>query len=390
MSVANCRPDSHAGQSPLGGASGKGDIIALDNDPLPCEEKLLEEKVNNLKLSFGHFSQTFLSTIGKLKSKTPEWSLKFRTLKSFLLSKRGYLPHLGILVFAILAGSSNLASAQKADEYARLSTTDPASTSVVIQSLDPFTPQVAGAQIYNANTDTTLAVNDGFIDKPQLVETKITDRSDGKVVTANAQSTLDNTSKAITYIVADGDTLSGLGWRFGLKLQTLKYDNNISDADTIKPGQKLKIAKAGTEISTKQIAAKQKKLALASRTTTTRNSSSSRSSSSVKTRRTGAGFLNSKYAPGYCTSYAYDVTGIDPGGNGGQWLRNAQRIGLPTGKTPRAGSVFVTSESWAGHVGVVTAVNSDGSFETSEMNFDGWGVVSSRTLSASSVKGFIY
>lgn len=46
------------------------------------------------------------------------------------------------------------------------------------------------------------------------------------------------------YTVAIGDTLSGIGSRFGLKIDTLRVKNNLSDIDAITPGQELVIPKA--------------------------------------------------------------------------------------------------------------------------------------------------
>ena len=65
--------------------------------------------------------------------------------------------------------------------------------------------------------------------------------------------------------------------------------------------------------------------------------------------------------------------------------------GYSTGKSPRPGSIIVTSESWWGHVGIVEKVNGK-EIVISEMNYRGWGKKSSRTLSTSSrvIKGYIY
>jgi LysM repeat protein len=51
----------------------------------------------------------------------------------------------------------------------------------------------------------------------------------------------DNRTKDIKYTVKIGDTLSGIGQAYGLKLATLRVKNNLSDVDAIKPGQELTI-----------------------------------------------------------------------------------------------------------------------------------------------------
>ncbi|MFH1769824.1 MAG: LysM peptidoglycan-binding domain-containing M23 family metallopeptidase [Parcubacteria group bacterium] len=47
--------------------------------------------------------------------------------------------------------------------------------------------------------------------------------------------------KIITYAVEEGDTLSGIGSKFDIEIQTVLWANNISNANFIKPGMRLKI-----------------------------------------------------------------------------------------------------------------------------------------------------
>jgi len=78
-------------------------------------------------------------------------------------------------------------------------------------------------------------------------------------------------------------------------------------------------------------------------------------------------------------------------GNAGTWLSGARAAGFATGDTPQVGAIIVTSESAAGHVGIVSAVNGD-QITITEMNYHGFGVISSRTISTSygAIKGYIY
>lgn len=48
-------------------------------------------------------------------------------------------------------------------------------------------------------------------------------------------------SEIIEYEVVDGDTLSSIANKFGISQETIKWANDMSSVDTIKPGQKLKI-----------------------------------------------------------------------------------------------------------------------------------------------------
>lgn len=48
-------------------------------------------------------------------------------------------------------------------------------------------------------------------------------------------------NKIIEYMVTDGDTLSGIATKFNITTDTIRYANNISDIDNLKPGTKLTI-----------------------------------------------------------------------------------------------------------------------------------------------------
>jgi surface antigen len=95
------------------------------------------------------------------------------------------------------------------------------------------------------------------------------------------------------------------------------------------------------------------------------------------------------YDQGYCTWYVKNRR-PDIGnywGNANQWLYSAQAEGYATGGAPRAGAIGVSSEGYYGHVVYVESVNSDGSVNISEMNYQGWNIQDSRTTSASE---FVY
>lgn len=94
---------------------------------------------------------------------------------------------------------------------------------------------------------------------------------------------------------------------------------------------------------------------------------------------------------GYCTYYVASIRPIPWRGNAGTWLSGARAAGFSTGDTPQVGAIIVTSESSAGHVGIVTALNGN-EITITEMNYHGFGVISSRTISTSysAIKGYIY
>jgi surface antigen len=106
----------------------------------------------------------------------------------------------------------------------------------------------------------------------------------------------------------------------------------------------------------------------------------------------GTGPYPNRFAYGYCTYYVAEKRNIPWLGNAIDWWPNARAYGQPEGPTPRVGAVMVTRESGYGHVAYVEAVNADGSWTVSEMNFIGWNRISSRTIHFGQVPlvGFIY
>jgi surface antigen len=106
----------------------------------------------------------------------------------------------------------------------------------------------------------------------------------------------------------------------------------------------------------------------------------------------GAGPYPNHFAYGYCTWYVANKRYIPWFGNAIDWWPNARPYGREEGQAPRVGAVMVTRESGYGHVAYVEAVNADGSWRVSEMNYIGWNRVSTRTISPGQVPlvGFIY
>lgn len=99
-----------------------------------------------------------------------------------------------------------------------------------------------------------------------------------------------------------------------------------------------------------------------------------------------------RFPYGYCTWYVASKRYVPWGGNAGTWLYNARALGYKTGKSPRVGSIVVTTENrYYGHVALVEKV-SGGEITVSEMNYVGWGKTNRRTLSTGSrsIKGYIY
>ena len=100
---------------------------------------------------------------------------------------------------------------------------------------------------------------------------------------------------------------------------------------------------------------------------------------------------------GWCTRYAwqwrYEHGSPLPGGlgNARYWASQLAAKGYSVGREPAYGAVFVSQAGYYGHVGIVTAVNDDGSIEITDMNgVSGWGRVGSKIVSASEAASYQY
>lgn len=89
----------------------------------------------------------------------------------------------------------------------------------------------------------------------------------------------------------------------------------------------------------------------------------------------GGSYANT-YAPGNCTWYVASRRSVPPfWGNAGMWLSNARSAGWATGTNPVVGAIAQTTNGVYGHVAIVEAV-ADGKVMVSEMNVQGFGVIS--------------
>lgn len=303
-----------------------------------------------------------------------------KSVRNFILSNK-YLPHFAVLVLGILVAVTNLGEKLHANAYYQIiASTGPDTEYAVASTADHFMPLLSDGSTVVQKAIAASASSDGFASATGPVATVITDRE---------APLPDNSVQTVKYTVASGDTLSGLGMKFDVKLATLKYLNDLDSVDAIKPGMELKIPPKGYEVSATAIAKKEKdkkaKLAAAQRSTVARNSTSTRSNSTqhvatingVRYVRRANG--NEMQCYTYVTSLGYPV--------GGHGLARF----IPTNSsTPRAGGLVVTYESWAGHVAVVTGVNGDGTFNIRESNYThGW--ITERTMSVGDrgIKGFV-
>jgi surface antigen len=225
----------------------------------------------------------------------------------------------------------------------------------------------------------------------------------------------------ITYKVKQGDTLSTLSAKFNITTDTIKWANDISNEDSIKPDSELTILPVNGILYTAQdgddtlaLADKYKSNAslietfnglegkaptagmkliipdgvkpapsvsntVVSNTNTNTGGSATNGNSSYGSFK--GGFANTYYW-GQCTWYVASKRQIPNNwGNAISWYYNAQRSGYATGSTPRVGAVGWERRN---HVVYVESVNSNGTVTISEMNWAGGpGVLHYRTEPAS-------
>ena len=290
----------------------------------------------------------------RLRNRTPDGIKNF--IKSYLL------PYSGILLIAGVVFIGNFAHAANQNAFIEnyeVMDLNPVEVATVVNAVNPYTPNYQEDSV-----QVVLAMkNDEFLGKPVILETAKTEEP----------KAAENRTNTISYKVQAGETLSSIGWKYGLKLATIKGLNNLS-GDTIREGQILKLPPADLSASyLAQLSAKKK---VSGATAVNRP----------------AGSKSNAYPYGWCTYHVASRRYVPGGwGNAKSWLSSARSAGYPTGSQPVAGAIMVSNESWMGHVAYVESV-SGSSFTVSEMNYKGWGVTSRRTISKGSgfIMGFIY
>lgn len=253
----------------------------------------------------------------------------------------------------------------------------------------------------------------------------------------DAKELLAEGADVAVYKVQDGDTVGSIAKSFGITANTILWANDLDDPDMIQPGDTIfvlptsgvkHVVKSGDnldkiakkyEADRKEIIAfndlpadgkieKGEELIIpggeieeepvqevlrqrdyyGSQVASEVGASSAKRTPSIIDKNPKGGH---SFPYGYCTWYVASKKYVPWGGNAGTWLYNAKAYGVKTGKKAKKGAIIVTSESWYGHVGIVTKVSGN-SITIKEMNYRGWGKVSSRTISAKNrvIKGYIY
>jgi surface antigen/LysM repeat protein len=354
--------------------------------------------------------------ISKLKKKTSAVS---RALRSVYRPR--YLAHVSLLGLAgFLVLGNNTATTHSVT--VRLMSAE----SGLGSTLDDAATASVAADIAQSNS--MLIVSDATktaTSKNEQVALLTTD--DDALAKRQVVSTAGNATRDISsYTVQPGDTLSGIASQFNITTSTVKWANNLDDADMVKPGEHLTILpvsglvytvkagdtpdglagsysanaaqilsfnnaevtglKPGMQIiipdGVKQDAPK------AAPAATSRGQVAGASTFRPALTRYYGGANG--YSYGYCTYYVASRRSVPSNwGNANAWYYNAQASGFSVGYSPVPGAIAWTGAGYYGHVAYVERV-SGGMVTVSEMNYNGnWGRVTSRTVPASSFR-YIY
>lgn len=200
-----------------------------------------------------------------------------------------------------------------------------------------------------------------------------------KVETAESQTKAEPVSteapRPIEYNVQPGDSLSIIAAKYQTTWKRL-FDKNTAIAipDVITVNEHLVIPAADEVLAERVIPAAGP--VEAPQPTRVTSAASRPKTTSYPSGSSGG----NTYTRGYCTWYAKNRRPDLPNnlGNAITWVSRAAAQGLPTGSAPRVGAIGQSGN----HVVYVESVNGDGTITVSEMNWEGVGVISSRTTSA--------
>lgn len=285
----------------------------------------------------------------------------------------------------------------------QLSSADIAQTVAQVNSLPETTAITNQAQSQAANI-AIAAANNNVISKPQVVTAGLKSRADIQ-----------------TYITVAGDTVSGLAKKFGVTSDSIRWSNNLTAADALKPGTSLLIppvngivyvVKPGDTPATLAIKFQSNAdqiiayndAEIGGLTTGERiiipNASEVGAAAGIAgvvgatsgSFPWGAGpiYGSNGYDFGNCTWYVASQIAVPANwGNADTWAYYARLSGWGVSSAPTAGAIAQTSAGYFGHVAIVQSVNGNGTVTISEMNHDGFDVVDKRTVPASEFQNYI-
>lgn len=194
----------------------------------------------------------------------------------------------------------------------------------------------------------------------------------------------------IKYVVKDGDKIDAIAAKFKSEKDKIIAFNDLPANGDLEAGKEIVIPDGQGESPKPQVPAASPSTLIEKRQYANATGGTPEvSTGKILGGKPGTGH---RFPYGYCTWYVAQKRHVPWGGNAGTWLYHAKASGYATGRTPKVGSIMVTTENrYYGHVAYVEKVSGD-TITVSEMNYAGFAKVSRRTLSAKSraIKGFVY
>lgn len=197
-----------------------------------------------------------------------------------------------------------------------------------------------------------LEASSGYYSLPVIAGTAVTEE-EPSLPAAEASV---NRTKSINYIVREGDTLSTIGWEYGLRVATIQFQNNIS-GERITPGQKLVLPPGDVSASViakakaKEQSTQQKKLL-----------ASSANSRRLTSREKASGYTGNDSGGGFVrpANYGYISRRLQRGHTGTDMVTS---VGT-TVMAAKAGKVVEVSYGWSGGYGIMVLIDHGGGLKT--------------------------
>lgn len=291
--------------------------------------------------------------------------------------------------------SANASSTETVAPVDRLTSYDVAANIAEATNLPEKTPivnQAQSAKVASASVGTSEA---GISTKPQVVSTAL-------------KSWQDITS----YTVQSGDTVASVADKFGVSSNSIRWSNGLT-GNYLTAGNTLWIPPISGIVHTVVRGDTPQTLAEKYNSNATKITQYNDGEAGLVIGRrviipdgsirttTANTYFTASFVPrygtngydyGWCTYYAAAVGGAPSNwGNANTWAYYARLTpGWKVISSPTPGAIFQTPAGWAGHVGIVEEVYSNGTMKISDMNgVAGWGRVGSAIVPVSTYPNYI-
>lgn len=347
--------------------------LIQDIEPPSSRNELEESSESNKKIHiYRAYLAKFLQYCAEIRQKLFLVASNFYNhARDFSIGNR-FVPHYAIILLFIIVFLANLNETSKAYALSQnLIEVDPELESNIVSNVDYYTTGINADAMVVERSNRALALSDGFVNNMSTIDTQIT---------AREEPLPDNSTDTVYYIVRNGDTLTGLGWKFGVKMATLKYLNDIDNINSIKPGFRLKVPPKGYEVSASLIAQKENarkaKLAAASRSTST-GGTSRQTYSGTYDNDGGVSLIVPVSHNGISRGFSRGHSGIDYRAN----------VGTPV-RAAASGVVILISTGWSGGYGNEIVTSHGGGVATRYAHLSKFNVSTGQTVSQGDIIGY--